>query len=403
GSPPATSGATMASADPLGDARRLNPSLGAFVALADEIGPGPLLAVKDNIDVRGFATAAGIGALRHRRATADAPVVARWKAAGGAIVGKTNLHEGALGVTTDNPAFGRCLNPAVPGAVPGGSSGGSAAAVAAGLVRYALGTDTMGSVRIPASYCGIVGFKPGFDVLPTEGVVPLSWSLDHIGILAASVADAAFAFARLGGDAASPAPATPRLAVPRQLHAAALQPDVARAFEAALEALRRSGAELREIDLGFWSPARLRKAGLIVTEVEGAVVHATLLDDPASELSAEFRGLLDYGRHLSAPRYAEALRHLREVGRAADAALHEVDALVLPTAPQTAFAFDGPTPVDVSELTALANAGGLPALSLPIPRQPKPVGLQLVARRGADAALLGLAARLEAILAREES
>ncbi len=388
----------LSGADLLARLRERDADVGAFVAWADAPGDGPLLAVKDNVDVEGMRTAAGIGAWRSRRpAATDAPVVARWRSAGGAVLGKTNMHEGALGVTTDNAVFGRTANPVVPGAVPGGSSGGSAAAVAAGLVRFALGTDTMGSVRIPASYCGIVGFKPSFGVLPTAGVVPLSWSLDHVGILAGTIADIAFAFARLTGATPAPAPEA-RFLVPRQLDEYDLEPSVAAAFAAALRRLAAAGARIERAPLDGWRPAALGRDALIVAEVEGAVVFADLLGDPASDITPAFRALLDYGRRLAAPRYATALRTCREVGGTLDRQLQPFAAWLLPTTPQTAFPDGAPTPPSVADLTVPANAGGLPALSLPLPGTAKPVGLQLVAAAGRDANLLATAAAVAAML-----
>ena len=162
---------------------------------------GPLdgipVALKDNIDLAGVPTSNGFGGPPWRVPARDAEVVRRLRAAGAVILGKLNMHEGALGATTDNPHFGASINPHCPGYTPGGSSGGSAAAVAAGLCVAALGTDTGGSVRIPAAYCGVVGLKPSHGLVSTGGVVPLSWRLDHVGPLTRTVADARLVFTAL--------------------------------------------------------------------------------------------------------------------------------------------------------------------------------------------------------------
>src|SRR6266446_8838658 len=165
------------------------------------LGPldGIAVAVKDNMDVAGVPTSNGFGGPAYRVPAVDAAVVRRLRAAGAIILGKLNMHEGALGSTNDNPHFGRAINPHRDGHSPGGSSGGSAAAVAAGLCCAALGSDTGGSVRIPASYCGVVGLKPSYGLVSTRGVVPLSMSLDHVGPLARTVADEAHMLSAMAG------------------------------------------------------------------------------------------------------------------------------------------------------------------------------------------------------------
>ena len=167
---------------------------------------GITVAIKDNVDIAGLSTSGGIGHYANRIAASDAAIVRRLKAAGAVLIGKTNLHEAALGATTDNPWFGRCVNPLRAGYTPGGSSGGSAAAVAASMCLLAIGTDTMGSVRIPASYCGIAGFIPTRGRLPLDGIMPLSPTLDRVGLLAQSVAVIAGAWHALSGTAALEVP-----------------------------------------------------------------------------------------------------------------------------------------------------------------------------------------------------
>jgi len=157
-----------------------NPNLNTFVDMTDEIqGDGLCWGAKSNIAVEGLPLTAGCEAYRDRLADKSAAVIERIHSSGGTVLGTVNMHEGALGATTDNEAFGRTQNPWRPGLTPGGSSGGSGAAVAAGLCDVALGTDTMGSVRIPAAYCGVQGHKPTSGLVPDDGVVPLSTTLDH--------------------------------------------------------------------------------------------------------------------------------------------------------------------------------------------------------------------------------
>src|SRR5271170_6107307 len=164
---------------------------------------GPLdgmpIAIKDNIDVAGLPTSNGFGGAPWRMPTADAEVVRRLRAAGAVILGKLNMHEGALGATNDNPHWGRAINPHRAGFTPGGSSGGSGVAVAAGMCAAAPGTDTGGSVRLPAAYCGVVGLKPSYGMVSTRGVVPLSYTLDHVGPLTRTVEDAALMLRAMAG------------------------------------------------------------------------------------------------------------------------------------------------------------------------------------------------------------
>ncbi|HZU16135.1 MAG TPA: amidase, partial [Candidatus Dormibacteraeota bacterium] len=167
--------------------------LNAFISLTDEDGRGPVVAVKDLVDVRGTVTTAGSRLLPQVPADRDAPVIARMRQAGCVVIGKANLHEWAFGLTSENPHYGPVRNPLDPSRVAGGSSGGSAAAVAAGMCDWALGTDTGGSIRVPAALCGVVGFKPTLGTVDTEGVVPLSRTLDTLGPLAPDVRSAASA------------------------------------------------------------------------------------------------------------------------------------------------------------------------------------------------------------------
>jgi aspartyl-tRNA(Asn)/glutamyl-tRNA(Gln) amidotransferase subunit A len=177
-------------------------SLNAFISFTQERGEGPIVAVKDLIDVRGVPTTGGGMILPRVAAEADAPVITRIRAAGCRVIGKTNLYEWAYGASTRNPHFGDVANPRDPGKSAGGSSSGSAAAVAAGLCDWAIGTDTGGSVRVPAALCGVVGFRPTHGTVPVERVIPLARSLDTVGALAPTVRVAAAALALMAGSAA---------------------------------------------------------------------------------------------------------------------------------------------------------------------------------------------------------
>ncbi|OGA72015.1 MAG: hypothetical protein A3G81_32075 [Betaproteobacteria bacterium RIFCSPLOWO2_12_FULL_65_14] len=369
--------------------------LNAFVALEAEprktasgVLDGMRIAVKDNIDVAGLPCAAGIGALRARRPAADAPCVARLRAQGALIIGKTNMDEAALGALGDNPWFGRCENPRRAGYTPGGSSSGSAAAVAAGLCVAALGTDTLGSVRIPASYCGVVGYIPSAGLVDRAGVVPLAPSLDRVGVLARTAADAAKVASVMAARELAPADPPARIGVLRGLEAFVAAPIVA-AVDAAARRLSH-----RVIDTGSLDFAAARRAAWLIAEVEGARVHAELLSDPASELSPSVRAALDFGRRADAHRIARAMNELEKAKTTLRRMLEECEVLVLPTTPQTAFAFGTLVPQTQADLTALANIAGLAAISVPVPAPAGelPVGLQCMGAR--DELVLGVAARL---------
>lgn len=379
-----------------------------------EAGPldGVPVALKDNIDIEGVPTTAGFGFRRDAVADADAHVTARLRAAGAVILGKTNMHEGALGATTDNVHFGRTYNPYGQGRTPGGSSGGSGAAVAARLCPGALGTDTMGSVRIPASYCGIVGLIATHGAISTRGVFPLSWRLDHVGPMTRTVEDAALMLAVLEDfDPASPESRrrpTPRagepavkglrLGVVAELDRTPWEPAVRGAFTAALDTLRAAGCEIETVSAPGYEPTRARTAGFMIVEAEAAYLLAEVFAADPSRFSGEVQGLLAYGTRMDAGRMVRCERTVAEAGFAARQALAGVDALVAPTTPQPGFPFGDPVPPTQGDLTALANLADCPSISLPmgLDEAGMPLGLQFVAPAWHEDTVIALARAYEA-------
>ena len=371
------------------------------------------LAIKDNIDVAGVPTSGGIRHYRDGIAGEDAFVTRRLRDAGAVILGKLNMHEAALGATGDNPWFGRCENPHRAGHTPGGSSSGSGAAVAAGLAAGALGTDTLGSVRVPASYCGTAGFKPTFGLVSTRGVMPLSWTLDHVGFLAPRVADlellfdacAGFdrewAYARRGPRFLSPKRAGAGdlhgLRVGRPALSIALEPDVASAWKRAIEALAVRGAAIVDVELTGYDFSRMRREGLLVSEVEGAAFHKEALERDPEGFSAELRGMLAFGARQTAVRAAQAYRRLADVRVIARRAFGGIDAMVLPTTPQAAFPFSQAVPVDQADLTGFANIVGIPAGCVPFGKNADglPLSVQVMAPAFEDRLVLDVLAALE--------
>ncbi len=352
--------------------------------------------VKSNISIAGRFWTAGIGAYRDRIAPVDAEVVARLRHAGAVILGSVNMHEGALGATTDNPWFGRTQNPHRDGFTPGGSSGGSGAAAAAGLCAAALGTDTMGSVRIPSGYCGVFGHKPAYGAVSDAGVTALSWSLDHIGPHARSAADCA-AILRVIADIPDAPPAEGVLGVLAFDGQVEVAPEVVAALAGTVVRARALGLKVETIRLPDYDFGRMRRLGLLVSEAEGFVVHQAMLADRPEGFSETFRSMLGWGAGQPAHKLASAYREIALTAEAVRKAFAPYAAVLMPTAPQTAFPFGDP-PANQADFTAIANFTGLPATAFPVgmTADDLPLSCQVVA--GSEAAALGLAERLATLV-----
>jgi aspartyl-tRNA(Asn)/glutamyl-tRNA(Gln) amidotransferase subunit A len=394
-------------------------------ALDDEIAQGidrgllhgiPI-SLKDLIDVAGTVTTAASRALNDRIAPADAEIVTRLRRAGAIFIGKTNLHEFALGTTSEDSAFGPVRNPRDVTRSAGGSSGGSAAAVASGMGLASIGTDTGGSIRIPAAACGVVGLKPSFGEVPTAGIIPLSESFDHAGPLATSVADAAIAWAALTErdprgtlaeiQAETKRPALVRL---RGHFDAPVAPDVREPFDRALAALARAGCRIRDAEVP--SARGILEAYVNVVLAEGAAWHSPLLAARGADYTPIVRARFESGRNISAVAYLEARQFCARLAAELDAALGDADAIVLPTLPIAApllgsdeIDVDGSPASRMPVRTAMLkhtqpfNMTGHPAISLPIPGSRLPAGLQIAGRRNATLALLAHAGACEKIMA----
>lgn len=358
---------------------------------------GVPLAIKGNIAVRGLPCHGGFGAFRNRVAEADAAAVARLRAAGAVILGVLNLHEGALGATTANPHFGATQNPYRPGYTPGGSSGGSGAAVAAGLSAAALGTDTLGSIRIPAAYCGVVGLKPGAGRVPDDGLLLLVERWDTIGPLARSVADAAAVMAALAplGEAR----AVRRVATLSSVAAVPMHPAVADAYRLARSLLEGLGVAVEE-RLAEIDHHRVRLAGFVEAAREADRRYGPEMAANPEGFSEAFRASLAFGRAFAEPALAEGRKAIEAAAAAMRAVLQADDAILLPTTPQPAFPHASEAPVSQADFTALASIAGLPALAIPAgwTGDGLPVGVQLVGRAGEEATLVALGERLEQAL-----
>ncbi|MCC5995182.1 MAG: amidase [Oceanicaulis sp.] len=363
---------------------------------------GAVVLVKANIAVEGLPWHAGIKAYERRIARQDAGCVARLKAAGAVIAGTVNMEEAALGAVTDNPWFGRTLNPwGQPGEAltPGGSSGGSGAAVAAGLCVMALGTDTMGSVRIPAAYCGVSGHKPGRDLVETGGVVALSTTLDHVGPLTRSARDLSAFMAALSGKPQRPQKGLTGLTIGRWRFEDALDchPAVMAAFEFALNRLDQAGARIIDVTPEHYAYGRSRRAGLLISEVEGARAHAAQLAETPEGFSEGLRKLFDWGSAQSEDKVEAAYRLVRAAETDAQNWFARCDLVVAPTALEPAFEFGAPAPAGQADLTAFADMAGVPATATPMGLTPegRPVSIQFLAPRGHDGLALRAASQFE--------
>ena len=385
--------------------------------LAERCDRGPLhgipVAVKDLIDIQGVPTTAASRVREGHIARADAAVITQLRQAGAIVIGKTNLHEFAYGTTSEDSAFGPVGNPHDPSRSPGGSSGGSAVAVATGMALAALGTDTGGSIRIPASACGVVGLKPTYGEVSVDGVVPLSRTLDHVGPFARTVSDAWAVYRALVApiEGVPPRPATVsalRLGVPRAYFCDLLDDEVRSRFESAIETLRRAGAQIDEVDVPHASATPA--VYVHIHAAEGSEYHARMLDAAGDRYSPIVRLRLEMGRYILAGDYVRALNAREGLRREVDAAIGDCDGLMLPALPIpappigaesiTVGGTEQPVRAMMLRCTQLFNVTGHPALSLPcgVTSRGLPCGLQLVGRRVETEALMRVALAVEAQL-----
>ncbi len=387
-----------------------------------DLGPlhGIPISLKDNLYTSDFRTTGGSRVLRDFQPLHDAAVVTSLKKAGVVLLGKTNLHEFAYGVTSNNPHFGPVRNPWDLDRIPGGSSGGSAAALAVGLCYGSIGTDTGGSIRIPASLCGVVGIKPGLGRVSTEGSIPLSTTLDFVGPLARTVGDAALLFEAIATRGKnerphrvyrvpSPRARRPRIGIPRHFFLEIASPEIQRAFDASLQLLKKLGAHLKDVTLPYLQESE--KAGNEIAWAEATLYHqqAGWYPRRAEEYGEDVRSRMEMGEKVTAVDYLKALEVREKFIAGFHLALleNEVDVFVAPTTPITAPRIDeekisiGGVEHNTRALLLRnnrpANLGGVPAISVPcgLTRQGLPAGLQLMAGVTDEPLLLEIAARFE--------
>ena len=375
------------------------PARAASGPLADQ-----LVAIKDIIAVAGVPAGCGSPASDPAPAPADATLVARLRAAGAEVFVTSQCLEYAAGFA--HPEIGDTRNPRNPARTSGGSSGGSAALVAAGVCELAIGSDTGGSIRIPAAYCGVVGLKPSYGLIPLDGVFPLAPTCDHAGTLTATVAGAAALLPVLAGTVLAGGGSEPPFTVgvlATQLTDPSVTPEVHAALRGALDRLAAGGWRLREIGAAWL--AELAEWDQVLAVIVAREAHQVHSSRDTSRYAAGTRALLDFGASVSAAQYAGALARRDELTAAIDASLADVDVLAGPTVGFVAPEQDPPFGVgeDSGEgrFTGPYNLTGHPAISLPVPASGLPVGLQLAGRRGGDTSLLQAAAAAESLLLAE--
>ncbi|HUI89321.1 MAG TPA: amidase [Anaerolineales bacterium] len=424
--------------------QRLNPKLNAFITVCDEVRaakPSPMneemappqrtrpatlapgagasvtlrsipFAVKDLFETRGIRTTAGSLFFKDYVPDEDATVIQKLKASGAIILGKTNTHEIALGVTTVNPHFGATHNPWDTTRIAGGSSGGSAVAVATGMSLAALGTDTGGSIRIPASLCGVVGLKPTYGQVSLRGVIPLSWNLDHVGPITRTVRDAALVLQIIAGfDPQDPASINralrdypgrledkikgKKMALAVGSYVEGADTEVIAAINETAKVFASLGAKIEKVEMDFLREAAL--ANGLMTQADAAAYHRERLAQHPDWFGADVRLRLEAGRQTSATEYSLARHTQAEMKLRLAQFFEEYDHLLLPTTPIAAPAIEGHDAVEqarrLTRFTAPFNLTGLPAISIPcgFSKEGLPVGLQIVAGAWNESGILSAA------------
>jgi len=414
------------------------PRLNAFITITDEVAleqarradddfasgidRGPLqgipYALKDLFNTAGIRTTGGTKIFADHVPDTDSAVYEKLRAAGAVLMGKTGLHELAYGITSNNPHFGAVRNPHDPARIPGGSSGGSGAAVAAGMVYFAMGSDTGGSIRIPAAYCGCVGLKPTYGRVSRFGSMPLGGSLDHMGPMTRTSNDAALVMNTIAGydsrdDSSSKEPNGEfvkagfslkglRIGVPENFYIDRIVPEVAEAFADALRRAESAGARLTPIRVP--DPEAINVAGRVILLAEVSALMQPYMHR-RGDFGADVQALLDQGRLLAATDYVNAQRLRRKAQKEWAVLWRQVDVIFTPTAPifapligQTEVQWGETEKEDVrlatTRLVRAINVLGLPALSIPLQTKALPAGLQIIGQPFDEDLLLAIGSLL---------
>ncbi len=383
---------------------------------------GPLygipISLKDNFWTQAIRTTAGSKILADFVPPSDSDVAQSLSQAGAILLGKTNMHEFAYGITGENPHYGSSRNPWAPDRISGGSSGGSAVAVATGMGFASVGTDTGGSIRIPAALCGIVGLKPTFGLVSVEGVVPLSRSFDHVGPLARNVTDACILLEAIAGkyprgetrprDRALRKKQKFRLGWPRDFFFERVDGEIESAIKVAAKKFEELGAGIEPVSMPQLADSVDRATHLVVAEASYYHQSQGYYPSRSQDYGDDVRGHLEWGHKVSAVDYLAAIESRQKVEQAFAAALKKVDAILTPTSPipaprigesqvRTLGERETTVRAELLRMTRPANLTGLPAISVPcgLTSEGLPIGLQLIGERWGEARLLAMALAYE--------
>ena len=363
---------------------------------------GELITVKPNIKVENFPYTGGIKHFEGSVSKNDDPIIKRIKENGGIVIGSTNMDEAAFGGDTSTSFYGRCINPNNKELSVGGSSGGSAAAIASGLVNFSIGTDTMGSIRIPASYCGIVGFKPSSSMTNNKDLILLSDTYDTIGFHSNNVFNINNLY-KIINSSIHNCDYKPinniKCLVPNQIFNNDINKDVIEGFKEALLKIGKNGINIEYNDMHFWEPNFHRKLLLKIVENEGAKNLKELLENKASYITEHLRNNLFFGKSIDKQEIKNIRLELEILKNQIKTIYKEFDLILMPTTPQNSFNIKDKPPENQANLTSLANIADLPAISLPYKNGGKTFhSLQVLAAQHNDEFLLKTSSFFEKIL-----
>ena len=365
---------------------------------------GELFVVKPNIRVESFPYTGGIKEYESSISLTDDPLITNIKNNGGIIIASTNMDEAAFGGDTSSSFYGRCINPINKNLSVGGSSGGSAAAISAGIVKYSIGTDTMGSVRIPASYCGVVGYKPSSLICSNTDLILLSDTYDTIGFMSNKVNNISDIYALINclnykKSEIKIKNKEIKCIVPTQVLEGEIKPNVLKDFKFTISKLKKNNINIVIKNLDFWSPNYHRKALLKIVEHEGAQNLNELIDNDKSQITDNLRKNLLYGKNIKSKEIQTLKFELNKLKNKIELLFEDYDLIITPTTPQNSFNISDKTPENQANFTCLANIADLPSLCLPFySKNKQPSSLQLISSNMNDEFLIEISSVFEKIL-----